>query len=162
MPIPRWLGINWWWLFGANAVVRLLWWHFYPHLIWLPQIAEVWLLVQAGWLWWIDSRSKAIFWLLAATLVPLALLAVSVSAPHWYINPNTLFVALAVMIALYVTGIIRFCMDLEHAFDDGESPHLWLSSLYAVLFSSFYIQSQLHKLYQSGRNVCISTTPATA
>jgi hypothetical protein len=146
-PIPRYLGINWWWLLMIGAAGSYLrqWLHI-P--VWIPDLDYLWLCVQAYWLLRAEPRSKALYFYLATGVIGgiFLLLPANAVTHHGWLSALVIMVALA-DVGLWLAGIFGFRSEMEAYFNENSVAGLSLSGVMTFFFSVLYFQYWFHQLY---------------
>ena len=151
-PLPVWLAIPWWWLLFAQFVeyairTTLQSLGFFSAA---PDVGSwaiaAWLLLQAGWLWTVDRRSRAWIWYVAGLVFdPLIPRFERLQQQHlgqiWWIAAVAAFVA---SLGLNIAGIFVFRRELRRYVQETTGVLLNLRWWMCLLFSVYYFQYQFH------------------
>jgi len=163
LAIPRYLGIDWWWLLLVLIVegtVR----HYLPIPPWIPSITVVWMVVQAAWLRSAEPRSKALYFYLAMAVIDLGL-ALAPSTVNWLGDgSSTVGGVIGASIGLLdagltIVGIFVFRSEMEDHFNLTDPLGLGLSGVMTFFFSVFYFQYHFHELYERQQYEASLATP---
>jgi hypothetical protein len=135
LPIPRLLGIPWWWLFLvgiAESGVR-----YFLHVPdWMPSVTGLWWVVQALWLRAAEPRSRAIYLYFAAEVLSFVIgVLPNRWSDRWDVALASIFVAV-----LYIAAVFVFRSEMEHHFNTTEPRGLVLGGVMTFLLNILYFQ----------------------
>ncbi len=105
-----------------------------------------WGLLQAGWLWYGDRRSRALFWYIAAAVLDLLVEFSSwlTRVHHLRFGPIVSVVLIIASATAAIVGIFAFRRDLKRYVWDTQHVALDLRWWMCLLFSDLYFQYQFH------------------
>lgn len=158
-PIPQILQIDWFWLLLAEILEQFLLYKFHIENYGLLDVILIWSFLQAGWLWRVDARSKAIYWYGATAVLSLIVYIFA----RFSLLPEAVDTSIGIAdTVLSIASIFIFRRDMVRYFNTIDNVGLALTWPMTLLFSVLYFQYHFHDIaaYKL-RNPEISTPAAT-